>query len=174
MKLAFARAFLLCCFVASAVAGTASDGYAEQVRKDVILMTKSVERGESEKIIERTHPSLMKLVGGKEAFEKMTRTAMEQLQAMDIKYISLDVGTPSRLYPAGEEEVCFVPRVTVLEIEGQRMKSTSFLIAVRRVNGTEWKYLDGAGLAKNPQMLYQLLPKLQKGIPLPKNEMQKL
>jgi hypothetical protein len=48
------------------------------------------------------------------------------------------------------------------------------MIAIRPVGGSEWKYLDGAGLRKHPEMLYQLLPKLERDIALPPNTIEVL
>ena len=77
------------------------------------------------------------------------------------------------MYPAGEEEVCFVPRTSVVEIGGKRATSMTFMIAVRKPGG-EWKFLDGAGLRKHPDLLYRLLPDLERGIELPHNMIEAL
>jgi hypothetical protein len=34
----------------------------------------------------------------------------------------------------------------------------SFMLAVRPIESKEWKYIDGAGLQKNPDMIYTLFP----------------
>ena len=52
----------------------------------------------------------------------------------------------SGTYPAGSEEVCFVPRVSVMEVQGKKVKSTTFMVAVRYPATRDWKYLDGANL----------------------------
>ena len=158
----------LCCLLATTTgAGTLSAKEAENLRADVAAVAASVERGESGRLIESTHSSVLNLVGGPEAFADMTRQAVEQLKQSGVKFLSGEVGTPTRTYSAGEEEVCFVPRVSVMELQGKKVKSTTFMIAVRTVGGDSWKYLDGAGLRDNPDLLYQLLPKLERGVPLP-------
>lgn len=156
------------------VAGTLSAEDAKYVRADVAAITTSFERGDAEALIARTHPSLHNLVGGSDAFAKVTRQSVEQLRQSGVKFLSSDVDTPTKTYPAGDEEVCFVPRTSILELQGKKVKSTTFMIAIRRLGGGEWKYLDGAGLRKHPEMLYQLLPKLERGISLPPNTIEAL
>ncbi len=36
----------------------------------------------------------------------------------------------------------------------------SFMLAVRPLDSQEWKYIDGAGLQKNPDMLYSLFSEI--------------
>ena len=156
------------------MSGTAESGELSaadiaRLKAEVGSIMAALEKGDPEDIISRTHPSLHALAGGKEAFAKLTRDAVEQLLESGIKFISADIGTPTRTYSAGAEEVCFVPRVSVMEVQGKRLKSTSFMIAIRRVGDSEWKYLDGAGLRNNPDILSRLLPDLEPGVKYPEN-----
>lgn len=91
-----------------------------------------------------------------------------------VKLLSSNVGSPTHTYAAGEEEVCFVPKMTVMELQGKQVKTVSFMIAIRPARGGAWQYLDGTGVRKNPEMLYQLLPKLEQGITLPENTVELL
>ncbi len=67
-----------------------------------------------------------------------------------------------------------MPRTSIVQIEGKKAKSTTFMVAIRQKGGTEWKYLDGAGLIKNPDYLYRFLPDLERGIELPPNSVEPL
>ncbi|HKS57895.1 MAG TPA: hypothetical protein VJS12_21535 [Steroidobacteraceae bacterium] len=169
-------AIVALCFslTAAAFAGTLSAADAEKLRAEIAALTAALERGDPEPFITKTHPSLHALMGGKESFEQITRQAVTQLPQSGVKFLSSTVGTPTRTYPAGDEEVCFVPKSAVMEVQGKKAKSTNFMIAIRPVKGGEWHYLDGAGLRQNPEMLYQLLPKLEQGIELPENTVELL
>jgi hypothetical protein len=50
--------------------------------------------------------------------------------------ISDEAGVPGRTYAAGDEEVCFVPRQSLLRVRETPMRSTTFMVAVRRVGGS--------------------------------------
>jgi hypothetical protein len=158
----------LCYWLAgAAVAGTLSAADAEKLRAEIATMTADVERGNADLLIARTHPSLHALMGGADNFAKVTREAVAQIPQSGIKFLSSTVGTPTQTYAAGDEEVCFVPKTSVLELQGKKVKTANFMIAIRPAKGGAWRYLDGAGLKQDPEMLYRLLPKLERGITLP-------
>ncbi len=139
---------------------------------DILAMTEAFERGDAGPMIERTHPSLKAMAGGSEAFAEMAHNAVVQLRAAGVTFVSQEIGIPTPLYPAGSAYVCFVPRVSVMEMQGRRMKSIGYLVAVRSKDGGAWTYLDGAGLRTRPGLLYRLLPDLERDIPLPPNTLE--
>ncbi len=144
----------------------------DTLRADIAAMTDAFERGDAGLVAERTHSSLKTMAGGPDAFAAITRDAIIQLRAAGVSFISQEIGTPTQVYPAGDEEVCFVPRVSVLEIQARRIKSTSYMVAIRPAGGGRWTYLDGAGLREHPGFLHQLLPDLDRGIKLPPNALE--
>lgn len=166
---------LACSFLlnASASAGTLTEDEIIQLRSQISELMGAFERGETKPFVEQTHDSLLALAGGQEAFARTTQQAVDQLLRSGIKFVESDVGNPTETYSAGEEEVCFVPRTSVMEIGGKRAKSITFMIAIRK-RGGEWKFLDGAGLRRHPDLLYRLLPELQRGIELPLNMIEAL
>lgn len=139
----------------------------------LIAMIAAFQQGNPEELINRTHPSLYALFGGKEEASKATREAIAELQ-QTVKFISHELGTPTKTFSAGAEEVCFFPTFAVMEVQGKRLKSTSFMVAIRRVGDTEWKYLDGAGLRNHPDLLSQLLPELDPKVEYPENTIEAL
>ncbi len=167
---------LLCALLLSvtANAGTLTEAEAKVLTAKIDAMLGMFERGDPKALVAETHPSLVKLAGGKVQFEKSATQAMGEISKLGLKFISSENGAPSRTYKAGDEEICFVPRVSIMEFGGNRGKSTGFMVAIRKVGGTDWKFLDGAGLAKNPGLIYTLLPKLERGITLPPQSVEKL
>jgi hypothetical protein len=91
---------------------------------------------------------------------------------MGVKVLSSETGAPTQTYPAGDEEMCFVPRISVMEVQGKKAKSTGFIIAVRRKGSSLWKYLDGTPLRQNPEILRYLFPKLTSDPALPPNKVE--
>lgn len=153
-------------------AGVLSEADAQKLQADVAGITADFERGDAEALIRKTHPALYEMAGGEGAYARIVRQGVDQLRQSGVKFTSSDVRKPTQTHMAGDEEVCFVPRVSIMEISGRKMKSTTFMIAVRRIGGEEWRYLDGAGLRKHPEMLYQLFPELERNITLPANKVE--
>lgn len=158
----------------SAFAGDLSPSDAKALREDVRALMTAYARGDADFLIERTHPSLKRLAGGDEAFQAITRDALKTQHSTGVVVISEDVGVPTRTYAAGEEEVCFVPRQSLVRVRETPMRSTTFMVAVRRIGGSGWTYLDGTGLQDNPRLLRQLLPALEPSVILPKREIEAL
>lgn len=158
----------LCCAIAMPVAAKTLDkADVDALRRDIDTMMAAYEQGDVEALLGRTHPSLFKLAGDRNAFSRTARQVFDQLMVNGVRLVNSESGTPSAIHPAGNEEVCFVPLVSILEVEGKRIRSTSFMIAVRSAEGGEWTYLDGSGLHRNPQMLHALLPALSRDVQLP-------
>ncbi|HEL2977592.1 TPA: hypothetical protein UMB92_000406 [Stenotrophomonas maltophilia] len=165
---------LLATTAAPSQAGELSPAESATLRQDAQAMMNAFARGDAELIIARTHPSLKRLAGGDEGYAQMTRDSVRALRKAGVIVISDEAGVPGRTYAAGDEEVCFVPRQSLLRVRETPMRSTSFMVAVRRVGGTQWSYLDGAALLDNPALLRQLLPALEPGVTLPKGGMEAL
>lgn len=165
---------LLAAMAPAARAGVLSADESAALRQDVQAMMGAFARGDAELIIARTHPSLKRLAGGDEAYARMTRDTLKELRKAGVTIISDEAGVPGRTYAAGDEEVCFVPRQSLLRVREAPMRSTSFMLSVRRVGTTRWSFIDGAALLDNPALLRQLLPALEPGVTLPKGGMQAL
>ncbi|MDP9619045.1 UNVERIFIED_ORG: hypothetical protein J2W60_002600 [Stenotrophomonas maltophilia] len=165
---------LLATMAPTAVAGELTPSESAALRQDVQAMMGAFARGDAELIIARTHPSLKRLAGGDEAYARMTRDTLKELRKAGVTIISDEAGVPGRTYAAGDEEVCFVPRQSLLRVREAPMRSTSFMLAVRHVGTPQWSFIDGAALLDNPALLRQLLPALEPGVTLPKGGMEAL
>ena len=174
MRKILALLALLLLTTASAQAARLSEAESAALRADIEQMMHAFDAGNADTLIERTHPSLVALSGGDEAYAKLVRTSVETLRGAGIRFVSSKLGEPTEIHAAGDEEVCFVPRVSVMTMGDKTVRTTSFMIAIRAKGSANWKYLDGAGLRKNPQALELLLPKLEKNLQLPPNEMEEL
>lgn len=165
---------LLAAMAPAALAGELSAAGSAALRQEVQAMMGAFARGDAELIIARTHPSLKRLAGGDEAYARMTRDTLKELRRAGVTVISDEAGVPGRTYAAGDEEVSFVPRRSLLRVRESPMRSTSFMVAVRRVGATQWSFIDGAALLDNPALLRQLLPALEPGVALPRGGMEAL
>lgn len=162
---------LLCslCLFAAVPARAATLGREEVdfLRRDLDAMLALYEQGDAEAMLGKTHPALFQFAGGREVVAQALRQALEQLQAVHLRFVSSEMGAPTETYLAGDEEICFIPRTSVIEVNGSRVRSVTFMVAIRPVGGGEWKYLDGSGLYRNPGVLQQLFPALSQDMPLP-------
>lgn len=138
------------------------------IAKEVSGMMASFNQGDAKALIEKTHPSIYKLAKGKENFEAALLAAAKQIMDQGIVIESFTVERPEKLYKAGDDSVCFVPKTLVMVLDGRRIKSVSYMVAIKGKDEV-WRYLDGAGARKNPDQLWSLLPDLPKDVDLPEN-----
>jgi len=139
------------------------------IHKDINHMYEAFENGDFSLILNNTHDSILKLVGSKQIFEKMLDRAIEQAKSNGLKYINNKLYQPDNLYIVGKEEICFIPRVSTLKIDGKTVTRKGFMIAIRKKGESKWKYLDGAGFKQNPNSLWLIFPKLPRDVKLPEN-----
>jgi hypothetical protein len=165
----------LTCILAS-VTGVANaaampDKVAQVVVAQATVYREVAAKGDADKFLQLTHPALYTLFGGKEPFEAATRLALKSLAG---KYVveKITFGAPSELYVADQQEICFVPFVQIARAGDIRTRAESFFIAVRPAGQVDWKFIDAAGLRKNPEVLRQLFPGLPKEVVTPPNKVE--
>lgn len=147
----------------------------EEKNSIIALVNKTVNAFETEdakSIAELTFKPIVDLVGGLEAFTTITKNGIVQLKKQGMAIENVTVGTPGQLILAGEYRVCFVPKVTILKNAKTRGRSTSFMVAVQKNGESEWSFIEGSGVVKNPAILKILIPDLPDGIILPEHKVE--
>jgi hypothetical protein len=164
----FLLAFLACLLCAApTLAGTLTDQEAAKLKSEVAAMYEALEKGDPSLLVAKAHPAIYRLAGSKQVFEEMARAAPGLYAQIGYKVLSSELGTPSPTHAAGEEEICFVPRIAMLEIQGKKARSTGVTIAVRRIGDTTWKLIDAAPLRQSQRGLQFLFPELPGDVELP-------
>jgi hypothetical protein len=144
----------------------------EQINTDIDVMLSAMSSGDVAVFIEKTHPALFPLLGGKENFTEFLTEAMAQIDNLGIKILSNEFEEPGRYYKAGKELLSIVPRISIMEIEGKKAKTIGFMIAIKDTTTNTWKYLDGSGLREDKSMLWQMFPELETDIKFPENRVE--
>lgn len=137
-------------------------------------MERSFREADYDGIVKGTYPGLIAKMGGEEKFRKTLEGAVAMMQSGKVKVGDSKLEAPAELYEAGEEWVCFVPKRNTVEVEGQKVLSVGFFVAIRKKTEKEWTLLDGAGLRRSPEMLRALLPDLPGDLELPENRTEML
>jgi hypothetical protein len=148
----------------------ASNSLSPDERKTLLKQLGAVQTAVNEwdysTMIKHMHPAIFKLVP-KDAFAEASRTEVEKFKQQGVKFKQSQFGEPTRLYQAGEETLCFVPRTSVIEQPGKRVLSTAYWVAIRTPGESGWRFLDGAGIEKNRNLLWLMFPQLPKDIEFP-------
>lgn len=126
----------------------------------------AIDSGDAEVIIRSTHPAIAKLFGSREQFEATTRK-MAKILGDQLSFEKIDWGVPTPRYMSGTEEVCFLPRTTLMRVGDKRARTVGFQIAARQKGTQDWLFLDSNNLSKNPSLLWQMFPGLPKDVVTP-------
>lgn len=132
-------------------------------------MQKGFENGDADVIIQGTNKVITKIIP-QEQFEALTRQAMVLMK--DIKFESNAYGEPTECWKVKDGELCFLPRKSVMVLQGRRVSSVAFFICV--LEGGKWTFLDNASVSEKPEMLWQLFPELSKDAKLLPSEVKVL
>ena len=138
------------------------------VQQDSEIMVNAMFNGQSSTFINKTHPALFPYLGGKDNFTTFLEAALSEIQQMDLKLIKSELLDPSPYYRVGNELLAIIPRVQIMQVQEQKIKSIGFLIAVKDPNG-QFTYLDGSGLKNEPKVLWEMFPDLPTDLELPTN-----
>lgn len=139
------------------------------LKADVDKLLVATQNSQIEPILKKTHPVLFEYYGGKEKFRTIMANAFRSFKELKVKFLERELKDPTETYDAGEEEVCFLPHESVLQIGENKVKSVGFMCCIRKKTDGEWFFLDGAGVRNNEKMLWKLIPKLDKDVKLPAN-----
>jgi hypothetical protein len=150
----------------AAVATTLSAVERAELLKQTKAAQEAIDRHDFDAMMKLVAPAVYKLID-KPRFEQQARAAMAQLQALGFKYVTTEFGEPSTPYRVGQDIVCFVPRISLIELQGKRIRSHAYWVAVRPADGAEWKFIDGAAFQVNRASLWVLFPELPKDVRLP-------
>jgi hypothetical protein len=134
--------------------------------KQVGIAQEAVNEWDFDKMMKFVPPAVINLFG-EDAFERAGRLAAAQEKERGTKFIKTEFGEPTTTYQTGKEEVCFVPRTSLIQVQGIQIKSIAYWIAVRTNGDSEWKFIDGAGFQSNKELLWKVFPKLPRNVQFP-------
>lgn len=142
--------------------------YEKHISNEIQLLSKAFNYDDLDYIEKKTDPSLVNLVGGEANYRKLIEASLKLVKQQNIVISNIVTQAPNQSYVSEQNEICFVPKQTTILINGkdQRLES-SFMLAVRPLSSKEWKYIDGSGLKKKPEMFYSLFPNFSRQIKLP-------
>lgn len=151
----------------AAVPKPASVDVSEKVIVLAEQMAQATKDGETDFIIDRTHPKLIELAGGRGKMLEILNKAMEPMRAQGIKIADYKILREVQVRRAGKDIYVVVPTIMDLNYQGRIMRTDSFLLGVSEDSGRTFSFLDGSGAAKNRSMLKRLLPNLPDDFAIP-------
>lgn len=122
---------------------------------------------DNEFIIDRTHPRLIQLAGGRNKMLEILNKALEPMKTQGITIANFTVSKDIVVRQVGQKIFAILPTTLDLRYPNRTMRTEGFLLAVSEDGGKTYTFIDGAGAAKNRAVLKQILPDLPEDLPLP-------
>lgn len=160
------RKILLSTMLFSAAAASAENrqcqkDYESVISAEITQISTALNEGNYSYILEKSDFSIIEFSGGIESYKAILSLAASFFKQSNIQVEKVELLPPNNSHIFGKKEFCVIPKQLTILINGKSITGDpSFMLAVRPLNSKEWKYIDGTGLKKNPDMLYTLFPEI--------------
>lgn len=130
-------------------------------------MAKATVEKDYSKIVDLSHPALVKVMGG---FDSMLIVVAEGWESLSNRGMDIDTvyfGAPRDFQRENDSYYAFIPQVLVMSIPrpGEKMIAISYLMAISGIDGKRWAFVDATGL--EGEKLQYLFPDYSGRIPKP-------
>lgn len=141
----------------------------EAVKKLADEVGQATMKGDYAKVIDMTHPGLVKALGGREKAIQTAKDAMAQVAKQGITLKSFTTGDPEEFFVEGKNTFVVVPNSVVMNFPGGKLVGKSFLLGISDDDGKTWKFAEGSGLHDTKEN-EKSLPKFPAKLKLPAKE----
>jgi hypothetical protein len=141
-------------------AASISQADQDAISKSVSQMAHALENHDASVLADQTFDYAIKEAGGRDAYIKVIETSFQSLDAKHYRMLSYVPQIPQDSVDAGPYDVCVIKQQLAFVLDAQTYRVDSFVLGIRKKNDKNWKYLDGAGISKHPEMLKKILPSL--------------
>ena len=104
-------------------------------------------------------------MGGRAKMIEKIKKEVEGLEKDGMTFLSMDYGSPSKIYKVDNTLQCTLVQMIKLKVEGGTLTSNSVLLAISENEGKNWYFLDTAGF--NLPTMKTLIPNLSDELEIP-------
>jgi hypothetical protein len=140
-----------------------------ELKKLVQEMIDDTLAGKYAKVIDKTYPGVVKLLGGREQAIQTTETVMKQIADQGFKIKSYTFGEPGELIAGEGNTFVIIPTKLEMTFAQGKVISESYLLGISPDGGKTWTFADGAGL-ETKEARDKSLPKLPEKLKLPEKK----
>ncbi len=163
MKLS--KLLLLVAFLFQFNAGVSAQNMQAVIKASAEETVEAMKALDHKKMIEKTYPRLIELVGGEAAMLKLLENQFKQFKEEGITFTTIEVGEPTAPIKAGEELHCLISQKLVLDTKDQVITTYGYLLGISRDEGKRWYFLDCAQL--NNEIVKQIVPNFNDELTIP-------
>lgn len=118
-------------------------------------------------ILDYTYPKIIEIGGGKNKLYSSMKSAYDKMEKDGFFFEDEILGEPQKIFIAGKELHCIVPKNEIMKTPKGRIKATYYLLAVSKDNGRKWFFIESHMLNdKNKKLIF---PNFNSELKIPKN-----
>lgn len=152
-------------------ARTIKKGVAREVMAEVNEFKELLINGDVEEYVERLHPKVVELMGGKRRAMYVSKRNNYLMKKNRFRVLRYDVSKPETLYKSKEEVFTVLKAHIVIDSPKYEISRDTFIIAARNKKADDWVFIDGTGI-NSFEKLGKIFPEFPADIELPVNTKQ--
>ena len=138
----------------------------ETVTKHMDAILGSAEKGDLDTLAFYTHPNIIKMMGGREAFDKAMGVFVAQIKNGTIAIVSSEKGEGEGYYKSDTHELYYVRTKVVMKLGENPMTFHGIQLGIKALDTKDWKYIDIAN--KPEKQIRTIIPNIPEKFVLPK------
>ncbi len=141
--------------------------FSEKIKQDCTDMFEAMKNKNYSTILSYTYPKIIEMGGGKEKLLEIMKKSLDQMQKEGFTFENQIIKSPGKIFIAGNELHCIVPKETIMNSPKGKIIATYYLLAISKDSGKKWYYLETHMF--NDENLKLILPNFNKELIIPKN-----
>ncbi len=138
--------------------------------KDAKTTSKATLEMDFETVLKHTLPSVLDMMGGKDAALKVIESTFEGMKAQGFVFEKADINGVSEIVKEQGQFRCVVEGYNQMVMSGQRISSKSYLLGIYNEADNYWWFIE-AKQFKNDALKDQILPNFETALEIPEDEM---
>ncbi len=138
--------------------------------KDAKTTSKATLEMDYETVLKHTLPSVLDMMGGKDAALKVIESTFEGMKAQGFKFEKADINGVSEIVKEQGQFRCVVEGYNQMVMSGQRISSKSYLLGIYNEADNYWWFIEAKQL-KNDALTNQVLPNFETSLDIPDDDL---
>jgi hypothetical protein len=161
--------YAVCCLLGMACSAQPKDDaeIKQIVKTKVIELNDAVMKEDHGKVVDLTHPKVVKLSGGRDKMISAMTAGNKQMKAQGSAFHSCKVAEPTDLVSEGSELYVVVPFLLEMKVPDGKLLVQSFVIGISTDKGKSWTFVNGD---IDRQKVKEVLPNLPDKLTLPEKK----
>jgi hypothetical protein len=141
--------------------------FSDGIKSDCEKMNIAMKNSDFETILNYTYPKIIEMSGGRETITVSIEAVFDKMKKDGYLFEDMIVGEPEKIYKAGTELHCIIPKQIMMKTPRGRIKSANYLLAISKNNGQTWYFMESKLLDNENKKI--IFPSFNNDLEIPKS-----